>query len=521
MKLLKDNFQLEDDQLDSARQLVTKRRALMVESTGSGKTPCVLYSFAYLYSKGLAKRLVVFAPRNAHEKEVWKPQIERFTNFRCVDFESVEKWVGSGRSVASSLEGYQIIYAKHTSLRNNPKLCAALCHSEPKTVVVVDEVHAFRGQRTGLSASASMVLSKVYSLWGITATDYSVSPLDIYGIVNFVYPNKLGSQKEFVSNYCNWEEKIIGRYSNGNFKKVRNITGVRSSELLRETLKDMLVVGVRVPEAKIHFINYELNREESELYARVANGFTLLPRAEEESWIRAILSQEVKERGEVRTIKDIDKHSSRYVYLQSVVDGALNQDGSFGLSPGSKSKKFLDFVGGYVRRNESLLMYFDYYVSMDNFRAQVERAGLKDGLGRPVIIIETSGRVKQKPGFLTSAMVKNRTCLILCSKASSESENYPFIRHVVFYDVPTTPVVYLQMSGRITRRNTEFPGDLHVWLPMADNIDRYKLTRIGYKIYEMQPMCYDLTKIFPTEYIQPLEQSRQLEVAKRILLWRK
>ena len=33
MKLLKDNFQLEDDQLDSARQLVTKRRALMVEST--------------------------------------------------------------------------------------------------------------------------------------------------------------------------------------------------------------------------------------------------------------------------------------------------------------------------------------------------------------------------------------------------------------------------------------------------------------------------------------------------------
>lgn len=520
MKALKDDFHLMPDQMVNAKALVQKKRALLVDSTGSGKTPVVLYSFAYLFSKGFVDALIVFTPLNAHKKRVWKPQIEKFTNFRCISFEEIESQVNKGCQLSNILRGFQIIYAKHTSFKNNYPLCVSLLDHFKRPLALVDEVHQFRSTRSLLSAKASMALTHTFALWGITATDLSKNTLDTYNIINFVKPGKLGSTQEFISRFCATREKVIGRNPDNTLRKVKEVVGFKNISDFKNYLVDMLVVGSRSVEVNLHELEYALSERERTLYSKIAKGFCLDSDLSDEDWIRKMLTRDSSNEGVVRSIKSVERHSSRYIYLQSVVDGSLNDDGTFGLNPSSKSQVLLELVEKIVARGESALIYFDYYSSLDNIMYLLKVSGIKNQKGIPVRLIETSGRKQQKEGFITKAMCDQASYCVLCSRAASESENYPFINNVILYDIPTTPVTYLQFIGRITRRNTLFPGNLHVYLILSDNIDRYKMMVIGNKLYQMQATSYDFSGAFPQEYMQDADDASRLDWAKRLLLWK-
>ena len=520
MKILKEGFKLFPDQLENAKALVTKRRALFVDSTGSGKTPTILYSFSYLFAKGLVDGLIVFTPKNAHDKEVWKPQIQKFTNFKCISFEEIEKRVLQGAQIQNVLKGIQIVYCKHTSFKNNYSLCVGLLSCFKKPLTVVDEVHAFRSTKSELSLRGSMCLTHSFGLWGITATDLSKNVMDTYNIINFVNPGKLGDERFFIKMFCNTREKVIGRFSDGKLKKVREVVGFKSLGSFHEYVKDTLVIGSRSVSINIHEVPYELSQSEKDMYKKVSSGLCLDSFVDDDSWLRSVLSKEVVKQASIRSMKEVERHSSRYIYLQSVVDGALNPDGTFGLNPGSKSSKLIELISDIVSRGESVLVYFDYYVSLDNVEYQLRMSGLKNNKGRPIKVIETSSRKRQKPGFITAAMCESTSYVVLCSRAASESENYPFINNVILYNVPTTPVTYLQFIGRITRRNTLFPDNLHAWILLGDNIDTYKMVVIGNKLQQMKATSYDLSGVYPEKWLIPLDSARHLELAKKHLLWR-
>lgn len=520
MRVLKEGFSLFPDQLENAKALVKYRRALFVDSTGSGKTPTILYSFAYLYAKRVVDGLVVFTPKNAHDKEVWKPQIQQFTNFKCINFEDVEKQYNLGRQVENILKGHQIVYCKHTNFKGNYALCVEILDYFKRALTVVDEVHYFRNPTSELSVKASMGLTHTYALWGITATDLSRNSMDTYNIINFVRPGKLGTKWDFMNRFCITKEKVIGRLPGGKLKKAKEVVGFRSISEFREYLSDTLVIGTRTVDVHIHEVPYKLNERERNLYSKIAGGFCMDMELDDENWLQSILKRDEIIESSVRSIKDVERHSSRYIYLQSVVDGAMNSDGTFGLNPGSKSEAFLNLVQQIALRGESALVFFDYYVSLDNIEYQLKLSGIKDANGRPIKLIETSGRKAQKPNFITKSMCDLNSYIVLCSRASSESENFPFINNVILYNIPTTPITYLQFIGRITRRNTLYPGNLHVWMLLSESIDLYKLTVIGHKMHQMQATTYSLEGTFPQKYMQPVDNAKQLENAKKHLLWK-
>lgn len=483
-------------------------------------TPTILYSFAYLYAKRVVDGLVVFTPKNAHDKEVWKPQIQQFTNFKCINFEDVEKQYNLGRQVENILKGYQIVYCKHTNFKGNYALCVEILDYFKRALTVVDEVHYFRNPTSELSVKASMGLTHTYALWGITATDLSRNSMDTYNIINFVRPGKLGTKWDFMNRFCITKEKVIGRLPGGKLKKAKEVVGFRSISEFREYLSDTLVIGTRTVDVHIHEVPYKLNERERNLYSKIAGGFCMDMELDDENWLQSILKRDEIIESSVRSIKDVERHSSRYIYLQSVVDGAMNSDGTFGLNPGSKSEAFLNLVQQIALRGESALVFFDYYVSLDNIEYQLKLSGIKDAKGRPIKLIETSGRKAQKPNFITKSMCDLNSYIVLCSRASSESENFPFINNVILYNIPTTPITYLQFIGRITRRNTLYPGNLHVWMLLSESIDLYKLTVIGHKMHQMQATSYSLEGTFPQKYMQPVDNAKQLENAKKHLLWK-
>lgn len=483
-------------------------------------TPTILYSFAYLYAKRVVDGLVVFTPKNAHDKEVWKPQIQQFTNFKCINFEDVEKQYNLGCQVENILKGYQIVYCKHTNFKGNYALCVEILDYFKRALTVVDEVHYFRNPTSELSVKASMGLTHTYALWGITATDLSRNSMDTYNIINFVRPGKLGTKWDFMNRFCITKEKVIGRLPGGKLKKAKEVVGFRSISEFREYLSDTLVIGTRTVDVHIHEVPYKLNERERNLYSKIAGGFCMDMELDDENWLQSILKRDEIIESSVRSIKDVERHSSRYIYLQSVVDGAMNSDGTFGLNPGSKSEAFLNLVQQIALRGESALVFFDYYVSLDNIEYQLKLSGIKDAKGRPIKLIETSGRKAQKPNFITKSMCDLNSYIVLCSRASSESENFPFINNVILYNIPTTPITYLQFIGRITRRNTLYPGNLHVWMLLSESIDLYKLTVIGHKMHQMQATTYSLEGTFPQKYMQPVDNAKQLENAKKHLLWK-
>lgn len=483
-------------------------------------TPTILYSFAYLYAKRVVDGLVVFTPKNAHDKEVWKPQIQQFTNFKCINFEDVEKQYNLGRQVENILKGYQIVYCKHTNFKGNYALCVEILDYFKRALTVVDEVHYFRNPTSELSVKASMGLTHTYALWGITATDLSRNSMDTYNIINFVRPGKLGTKWDFMNRFCITKEKVIGRLPGGKLKKAKEVVGFRSISEFREYLSDTLVIGTRTVDVHIHEVPYTLNERERNLYSKIAGGFCMDMELDDENWLQSILKRDEIIESSVRSIKDVERHSSRYIYLQSVVDGALNSDGTFGLNPGSKSEALLNLIQQIAAKGESALVFFDYYVSLDNIEYQLKMSGIKDNKGRPIKLIETSGRKAQKANFITKSMCDLNSYFVLCSRASSESENFPFINNVILYNIPTTPITYLQFIGRITRRNTLYPENLHVWMLLSESIDLYKLTVIGHKMHQMQATTYSLEGTFPQKYMQPVDNVKQLDNAKKHLLWK-
>ena len=119
---------------------------------------------------------------------------------------------------------------------------------------------------------------------------------------------------------------------------------------------------------------------------------------------------------------------------------------------------------------------------------------------------------------VTEAKCKLKPHVILCTKAASESASYYFIADVIFFHIPTVPHVFVQLNGRITRKNTLFPGDLHCWIFRSNNVDLYKLLVVSAKSFQMEIVQGEELNI-PPDYKAIMQKADRLEKMKKILLW--
>lgn len=669
-KLLKDGFALLPHQIDSTRELVKLKRAVLVDVAGNGKTACCLYGFAFLKKKGFLDTMFVFTPVNAYKKKVWLSNIERHTNLRCCSF---DEWLRSrsvGVSVEDLLQRYDVVYAKHGHFKTHYKeLVQILSMSSRKILSVVDECftgetlilcrrpgdgkivyltiewlvktkaqyevcsyvngsvefhpithwfdngekdvyalrfksyvgpeivvqctinhlfntprgwvpagdlqqgdmvygvrdvslyeyvpiayefldrqwwrkapvydlevadshsfianglsvhncHWMKNPKADLTQSSSLVLRHAYAVWGLTATMLSKNCMDIYNIINFIYPGYLGSEWAFKRRYCKMYEKVVGRLPNGELRKCWEISGWQNLSKFAEDCRGVMVLGSESLKVDLHFIDYEMGPVESDLYHRISKGLLDTSVDNLSDWVHKVLSDDyVASASSVRSLKSLDQFGSRYIYLQSVVDGSLRSDGTFGYAGSAKMDRFLSLVQEIVSKNQSCLVYCDYYSTLDALQFALQRSGIRDARGESIIVVEQSARNNYKKGLISGELSKLHSYVVLCSQGASESADYEYLNHVIFYDLPITPKGYFQMGGRITRRNTWWLGDLHYWLFRSDNIDLYKLHMVGFKVY-MQAAASPDVKNFPAEYVKEVGDAKALALAKKFLLWR-
>lgn len=479
-----------------------------------------LYSAAYLLSKEKIHNVVVLLPRNGYQKRVWPKEMESKTHLRYLEWEDFADRVGRGASVDSLLSEYHVIVGKHGVIKSDFKLMRELYSTNRKILTILDEVHAFQNPKTALTSTASIIFAYSYGVWGITATTLSKNCENIYHLLNFVYPKCLGSFYNFRTRFCKLQERVVGRNPDGSLRKVKEIVDWKDPEEFRSHVRGVLVIGQGSLPTKIHFVDYTLNAREEALYQKVADGIMLDGCGDDSSWISRVLSRDHIVQSSVRSVKELDRHSSRFIYLQSVVDGSLNDDGTFGFGPSSKCNALLDVVRGVASRGESILVYCEYYTTLDNVKQNLLRSGIEDHRGTPIVVVEQSSRNNFKSGLVTKEKCDRATYVVLCSPGASESENYFYINNVLLYDMPLTPKGYLQMVGRITRRSTLYPDNLNTWIMRSPTIDLYKLHLTGFKVYMQGAASYDIEN-FPKEYVKSMLEDKvnHLALAKKVLLW--
>lgn len=486
-------------------------------------TVCCLYSYSYLRSRNSVDLMVVFTPLNAYTKEIWLKDAQKFTNLRCLSIDELKKRVSSGQSVEEAISDVDVLYGKHTHCKTDYALLRDLylLGTKKRILTVGDEIHAFKNNKTELSTTMSLLLRNTYALWGITATILSKNCIDTYHIINFVYPRFFRSIRGFQNQFCRMESKVIGRNPDGSLKKVYTIVDYKDPKALMDYCSSVLVVGSPPVEAHVHMVPYTMSEEESDLYARVANGIMLSGADDEDdtSWLKRALSRDDILSRDVKSVKDLERHSSRFIYLQAVTDGCLNDDGTFGTKGGNKVKALIDLCRDIASRNESALIYADYYTTVDVLLHHLRRSGIKDSNGKDIVVVEQSSRVGLKKNQVTESMCSLRSYFIIMTRSATESANFTFLNNAILFDIPVVPISVIQFVGRITRRSSKFLGNLHAWyFRNGCDISEYKLRLVGFKTYMQERISFEVPN-FPREYVKAMTDGEHLKMAKRVLLW--
>lgn len=489
------------------------KKAILSDRVGSGKTLSILYSFAYLREQGILNNLLVLTPLSAYEKETWKKDLDTFTelSYASVD-EIVKELKGDLTKVPEILKQYSVIYGKHTQMKSMLLLLRNIV-IQPGVMLCIDELHAFKNPKSELTYRCKQLTDKIPYFWGMTGSSISKSPEDLYTLVNLVSPYYLGGFLQFRDKYCKVTEKVTGRRFDGKLNKAKVISGFKEDmeEVLQQKLEPLLIKGESFFDVHFHYLNYVLSKDETSLYHKLAKGINLKPEASDEDWLATVLGADDVENAKSSYIRDVERFSSRFVYLQYAADGVLNRDGTFDNCHSSKIDLLISTLRDITSKGQSTIVYFDYYAPLHAVQARIAEEGLNCD------VLESSGSNVLSADDVTEERCKKKPVVILGTKASSESVSYYMLNHVIFFDVPTMPATFVQTVGRITRKNSLYPDDLNVHIFRSENIDLYKMMLVSCRTYQLE-LVQGKEKNVPDDY-KCIKDRSVVDSMKRTLLW--
>lgn len=470
---------LKPHQEEAFQQLHCRKRALLSDKAGKGKTLTALFSWYYLHKVGVVNKMFVVVPVNAYTKKVWQKEVKlHFSGVTSISFDEVSNYT---TTQLMSLP-HDIVVLKYTSCKFKDQVMYRLINSlflnAPQgkmNVVLFDEVHKLKSWDSQTTQIWRACTKNVPIIWGLTATAYSKDYADTYHIINFIKPYVLGTFGDFKRHCC-----IVEEYFQPGAGYLERIVGLHQDVFFGK-LNGLLIRGENHVIPHFNFYRYEMSNDTRDLYLRVANGLASFPvqsgdETTQKDFLRRLLSEDSNpelpfslEDYEETDLLDISKNSAGYVYLQYVVDGAVNSDGEFKPTPTMKLDAVLSILQDIYSRGRSCVIYAHYYYSLDVIMEACRQVFPQ------AVLMENSSRNRLGENDLRPENVAKRPHFVFITQAGSESLSWGFISDLLFFNTPTTPSLFSQVAGRILRINTLFMGDLHLHIPLSNNIDGYKL----------------------------------------------
>jgi SNF2 family DNA or RNA helicase len=166
-------------QKETAKFLVSNRKAFCFNEQGTGKTASVIWATDYLMKVGVLKRVLVICPLSIM-KSAWQNDLFKFAMHRTVAVAhgSAEK----RREVLAGDAEYVVINYDGVGIVKKEIEAAGF------DLVVIDEASAYKNAQTERWKDMRDLMKTIKGLWMLTGTPAAQSPMDAYGLAKLVNP---------------------------------------------------------------------------------------------------------------------------------------------------------------------------------------------------------------------------------------------------------------------------------------------------------------------------------------------
>jgi hypothetical protein len=433
-------------QAEGATFLLNRAAAIVGAKTGKGKTLTVL-ACLHEHVRGKMDYAVVFMPPEAY-KNVWAQQVARHSDMSAIRFPQAQALWEAGGTAALCAHDLVLCKYGHATAKNYRFLLGAMAGR----IAVFDEAHKLKNPMAKLTRLMANMAAGCRARWAVTATAMGNSPMDIWGLMAFLDPAVFGPDYQFKREFCILEDKVIRWKHQGMYTCPE--TGQAKKRMVPVTRKE--VVGIHAHKVKAALADYMWTIPSDLRVAFHEVRYAMAP-DEERAYLTAAMGvlDKAKEKGFAQRVPD----------LQRVADGSLGGDGKPTRGyRNSKYSAFRDLLAKLLASGKSAVLFAEFNETF----GMLHRLLAEDLPGVPVYRVSGSRR-EYREGEA------RLPCVVMVTRAGTESLNLPFASAVLCYSVPYSVNGFIQVVGRITRMDSEHLGDLRVYLPMCEtNVDRYK-----------------------------------------------
>lgn len=499
---------LRDYQVEAVGLMASKKRFVLADPTGKGKTLSVIAAFERLLEERPERRMLVLANKNS--LAVWQLELEKHTDLPYVVGgthnweEASARWadedppvvVLSYPSIAPTDrktgdfddEGNPVLERVQSKFRD--ALVRAYAEHDGSMVLVLEEAHYCKSPGTKRHEVVGHVVAASEYAWAVTATPIVNRLTDLYHLFDLLIPGFFGGMSDFLDAYTVRERKRVSRK-----RSVMQVVGYRDLPKLKEKVAPFIV---KRPMEGFHvdFVAKpcRLTPEEEDLYLDAAAG----------------ILEDVEDPDDARDF------GARLPDLQLVVDGAVkkNREPNFDCTLGSKERVLLEGLQeSFASSEHKAAVVFCYFNATFARLEFVLRHGVGK-LGYSRLLTLTAADSVERRVEISREFSPGDVALI--TSAGKESISLRAADEMWLYDVPFSMGDTLQAVGRMTRMDSDY-RDFTVYVPVAEaTVDVYKAQVLLHKS--------DLfAKVLTREVTMPtgaLVSPEDLAELKKELLWR-
>jgi SNF2 family DNA or RNA helicase len=473
-------YPLQPFQKVGAAHLLVKRRFILGDPTGSGKSPQELYAWAGIrqarVKQGTISRLWVVTTKSATKQ--WEDEVKKFLLgvqvYRVKTQESKEKRVRTVKAWLEDKKGGVLIsnWAQFRldwpEIQKETKVEIWL----PQTQIVADEAQKIKNPESSIGKVAREIFEKADRVHGLTATLVRNQAHDAQAVVETICPGTM-SRQVFELLFCKkvakkigkqkWANEIVSYHHLEDFaKRISHVYLGRSDEEIE---------GQR-PEVCFMNRTVVMSPAQRRVYTEAEQGMLL----EDPDTVGA----------------PIIIHAQ-----QAANNPEIWYDQETPLTTRTKENAKADLLLEMLEdelAGEPIIIYSHLETTISAYQKRLEKYN-------PVRV--TGKEVDDEREKARLAFQEGRTNIILITDAGGEALNLQRAKHVIMLSRPWAPGPYVQVVGRARRFGSKH-ASVTIWhLTCEDTIDEYIDALLSEKFGAVEDIVRGRGNLVPQDQVLP------------------
>lgn len=261
-----------EHQIEAINFLINKKKCLLLDSMGVGKSLEMMYTAEVLHKRGEVEHCLIICGVDSLRSN-WKNEIQKFSNetVRVLGEKISKKGRTSYATISERVEELKkpisefFVVVNIASLRNDSVIQAISNGPNNFDMIAVDEIHRI-SKKTSQQGNNLLKLKSKYKV-AATGTPITSSPLSVYVPLSWTENDK-STLTNYKYQFCNM---------GGGFSEFQ-VTGYKNLDLLQEEIDNCSIrrtfsmVRGNMPKKTIEYELVEMSDEHAKFYESIKNG---------------------------------------------------------------------------------------------------------------------------------------------------------------------------------------------------------------------------------------------------------